>query len=108
MRPLKRNQQTIYYKNYAGKVANAYGELTDSYGATQEARAFVSYPNTDVSRDTEGMRLDYDRVLIAENIDVNEQTAFYIDVSPDTSDYDYIAVRVMKSFNHLRVYLKRA
>ncbi len=113
MRTLKRNQQTIYYSNYTGKVKNLLGEMMDSYTEPIKAKANVSVPLSDASRGVEGTVPSYDKVLIADrNLPVDINTIFYIDKTPEyfhgqVLHYDYIATRVQKSLNHIRIELTR-
>ena len=110
MRCLKRNKQTVYYKNLinAEQSADAQGiyngGINISYGEYQEIQLNVGRPLFEVIIKGYGIDYNYDRVLVTNDINlaVNEATIFKIE------DTEYRVVSISKTINTLQIRLKQS
>ena len=111
---LKRNKQTIYYRLYTAETpildAGGYdsGEVTNGYGDPVAISVNVSPARGSVSVEKFGNELNYDRVIVTDDMScpISEGAILYVDV-PTTGPHDYIVKRVAKSLNCISIAIAR-
>lgn len=119
MRTLKRNKQVFYSAHFVDKEMIT---ETDEYGnvsETGEWRITRTWPvkhygnispakGVNTTQDF-GINIDYDLVIVMDNIDCpfTESDVFWIDVEPETENYNYVATRIAKSINSFSIAVKR-
>lgn len=114
MRCLERNKSEFYYSLLLGKEPikdeNGYetGEYTLKYSLPIKYRASVSSSKGVAQVEQFGNSLDYDKVIIIDDINcpIDEHSVLCIDCKPDYDDegnllYDYIVKKVAKSINNI-------
>lgn len=119
MRALRRNKRLIYYCLYAGKVAvvdsdgNETGEQAISYGVPVELYANVSPATGTNDVEQFGNDLDYDKVIVTDDINcpIDEHSVLIVDDEPVYEDgnvnFDYIVRRVAKSLNSVSIAISK-
>ena len=119
MKCLKRNKSAFWYSLYkeeAMKTDNGYytGEVGITYTDPVRAEANISVPSGNVFVDRFGNSIDYDKVIVTDDIDIPiaEDSILFIDRDPekDTSGnwiYDYVVKRVAKSLNSVSIYVSK-
>lgn len=108
MRDLKRNQQTVYFKNYIETVElrdewdNLSGETEQIYGELQHVEISVSGNKGTTENQTFGVELDYDKTLSTADVDcpINEFSILWIDADTD-GPHNYIVVQRSKTINQV-------
>ncbi len=114
MRCLERNKTEFYYSLLQGKEPlkdeNGYdtGEYKLVYTLPIKMRASVSSSKGEAQVEQFGNALDYDKVIITDDIacPLDEHSVLCIDCTPDYDDegnliYDYIVKKVAKSINSI-------
>lgn len=114
MRCLERNKTEFYYSLLQGKEPlkdeNGYdtGEYTLVYTLPIKMRASVSSSKGEVQVEQFGNALDYDKVIITDDIacPLDEHSVLCIDCMPDYDNegnliYDYIVKKVARSINSI-------
>ena len=112
MRCFERNKTEFYYSLLQGKEPlkdeNGYdtGEYTLVYTLPIKMRASVSSSKGEAQVEQFGNALDYDKVIITDDIacPLDEHSVLCIDCKPDYDDegnliYDYIVKKVARSIN---------
>lgn len=119
MRALRRNKQLIFYCLYAGKVpvvdadGNETGEQEITYGVPVEMYCNVSPATGTNDVEQFGNDLDYDKVIVTDDIDcpIDETSVLVVDDVPvyenGTVNYDYIVRRVAKSLNSVSIAISK-
>ena len=114
MQLLRRNQQTISYKNYMGETALATdsdgyftGERTETYSDIKTLRAYITANRGNAEEEMFGTSLDYDNVIYADlSCDIDEYSLLWVHASTDSQN-DYIVRRVATSLNHKAIAIKK-
>lgn len=114
MRCLKRNQSTIYHAEYASKTAvtdtDNYetGEVAVTYSSPASAAMYVTSAKGASDVEIFGANLDYDRVLITDDLScpITETSHIWVDTIPPAG-HDYIVKRVSKSLNSVSIAIKK-
>lgn len=119
MRCLESNKSDLWYSNYLGETANTEngyetGEKTISYSEPVHVRANVSPPSGRVFVDKFGNSIDYDKVVVTDDVDIpiTESSIFFIDVTPAQNtygdwNYDYVVKKIAPSINSVTIALSR-
>ena len=117
MRVLERNKQTIYYATYVSETANTEsgyetGENTITYSTPVAIRVNVSPARGRVNVELFGDSLDYDRVVVTDDLTcpISETSVLWVDSVPDQNGkvpYDYIVRKVAKSLNSISYAISR-
>lgn len=115
MRNLRRNQFTVWFKNYLGEeeITDQYGNSTGSYlplyGELQSARLCVS-PNKG-SSDVEqfGTLLDYDRTMTTADVScpINENSVLWLDGADTNGPYNFIVKKRAPWKNSIQFAIKQ-
>lgn len=111
MRCLVRNKRKFYYALYQGRTEimdGTYetGEYENSYSTPVECFANIS-PATGNSRIEQfGNDLQYDKVIVMEDTDMDENSVLWVDVTPPSS-FDYIVKRIAKSLNSVSIAISK-
>ena len=114
MRNLKRNQQTIYYRNYESyddefdEYGNLTGSLVKKYGEIKECKISVSGNKGSADNQMFGINLDYDRTMSTSdmNCDIDEFTILWVDTSTD-KPHDYEVVKRSPTLNQIVFAIKK-
>ena len=118
MRCLKRNKQTVYYAIFAEETAQydtegyESGENEVSYSDPVAIKVNVSPARGRVNVEMFGDSLDYDRVIVTDDIacPITETSVLWVDSVPDKNGdvpYDYIVRKVAKSLNSISYAISR-
>lgn len=122
MRCLRRNQRSIWFATFreGEPIIDAYGNDTGQhrieYSKPIPLRANISPATGEVLLRQFGNTLDYDEVLVIEDLDtkLDESSVLWIDVKPvlnrdgtTATPYDHIVKRVSRSLNHVTVAVKK-
>lgn len=108
MRNLKRNQQTVYFKNLIDSedIRDDYGNLTGtttrSYGELQSCEISVSGNKGTTENQSFGVQLDYDMTLSTADMKcaINEFSILWID-RLTTEPHNYIVKKKSKTLNQI-------
>lgn len=110
MRILERNKQSFYYSIYQGdsEIRDEYGNPLPKYSEAVPHRASISAAKGYAETELFGTALEYDRVIITDDMDcpIDEQSILFVDIKPKFDDFkkplgDYIVKRVARSLNNI-------
>lgn len=118
---LKRNRQTIYYRNYSGMTAIKVtgtnietGEYKKSYGALQSVKAYVKSAIGNNAAEPFGDFTDKQRTVYLKDTDINEYSLLWvgIDPAPDlqgepTVPHNFTVSGVAQGLNHVRISIRK-
>lgn len=115
MRNLKRNQQTVYYKNYEDSEDkyDEYGNLTGSvnkvYGDLKSCKISVSGSRGNTDNKMFGVNLDYDRTMSTADMscDIDEFSILWIDRTDTDKPHDYKVVKRSVTLNQIVFAIKQ-
>jgi len=113
MQTLKRNQQTIKYKNWVSETAitdsdgNETGEYTQAYSNIVVQRAYVTPSQGIVDEKMFGEDVKYDKVIIVDKTTINEQSILWVDDLDETHEHDYQVKKIAKSLNSYAIAIKK-
>ena len=115
MRCLERNKSGFWYANYVGKTdPRGDGEKTISYTQPKYVRANLSPSTGRVFVDRFGNAIDYDKVIVTDNIHlpITESSILFIDVDPEQDqygnwNYDYVVRKIATSLNSMTIAISR-
>lgn len=119
MKCLERNKIDFYYALYNGRKraldddGKPTGEWYTDYKTPRPIRASVSAARGDTSIEQFGAAVDYDRVIVTDdmNCPIDEHSVICLDVPVSYSGeqliYDYIVRRVAKSLNSVSIAISR-
>lgn len=116
MRLMHINKKNIWYATYEGLGEpildeNGFetGEREILYSTPEEFAMNVSVPEGTAWAAVFGTFADYDRVIVTDWIDcpVDENSIFWVDVTPDDGPHDYVVRRVAKYLNHIAYAVKK-
>ena len=112
MRALERNKTSFYYALYLGKEenvdadGNATGTYTILYSNPVECRGNISASSGSVQVEQFGNDLQYDRVIVLDNVNVpiDENSVLWVDKEVEHDKYgnpmfDYVVKKVARSLN---------
>ena len=112
MRTLVRNQTPFSYALFVKSepIIDEYGNETSEqrliYGEPVSAKANISAAKGETETMSFGESLDYDRVLVMKNTEINEFSALWLE-RPPTMPHDYVVVRVARSLNSVAIAVKK-
>ena len=119
MKCMGRNRISFYYALYNGRKrvldddGKATGEWYVDYKTPVLMRASVSAAKGDTQTEQFGNSLEYDRVIVTDNMKcpIDEHSVLCIDVPVSYSGeqlvYDYVVKRVAKSLNSISIAISR-
>ncbi len=117
MRLLKRNTQTVQYRNWLTNQPvfdeDGYqtGEYESSYSDPIELICNISPANGSTQREIFGNISTYHKILVTDKIDcdIDEQTIFYIEKKYENEMVrnDYVVAGIAKSLNVLSIALRK-
>lgn len=108
MRILERNKQRFFYSLFEGDlpVRDYNGNPLPKYSEAISFRASISAAKGNVETEQFGTNLDYDRVMITDDMrcPIDEQTILFLDKDPEFDEQgkplgDYFVKRVARSLN---------
>lgn len=114
MKTLFRNLTTFYYANVAGETAlrDSQGYLTGEYAITYTnpiaVKGNVSASMGAVYESPTGLTAGYDKVIVCDQPDlpIEDSSVLWVEVGTD-QQYDYVVSRIRRSFNSIRIGIKR-
>jgi hypothetical protein len=110
MRVLERNKQTFYYSLFEGEseVRDYNGNPLPKYSEAFPCRANISAARGYAENEQFGNNLDYDRVIITDDMKcpITEESVLFVDILPDFNDDgkplgDYYVKAVARSLNNI-------
>ena len=120
MRNLERNKRRFYYALYKGCVClkdeygNLTGEVKTEYSDPVSAEGNISAAAGAAQTEQFGTLLSYDKVIIIDDMEcpIDENSILFIDSAPaydsdNNPGYDYVVIRVSKSFNCISYAISR-
>lgn len=123
MKLMHRNLQPFWYclrKNESVPITDSDGYETGEWNVLYEnpvaMQASISPAEGRIYSEEYGLREDYDKVLIIEDVDcpIKEDSVLYIDTEPildehgaATNAYDYIVQRIAPALNHFKVIARK-
>lgn len=113
MQMLKRNQQTIKYKNWVSESAivddegNETGEKQQTYSSIVVQKAYVTPSQGIVDEKMFGEDVKYDKVILVDKTTINEQSILWVDDLNETHEHDYQVKKIAKSLNSYAIAIKK-
>lgn len=120
MRCLLRNKISFCYSLFVDKIpiadefGNETGEYAIQYGEPVKMTANVSAASGAAQSEQFGTSLQYDKVIVTDDMDclIDENSVLFVDVEPSYRDdgspiYDYIVKRVAKSLNSISYAIRK-
>lgn len=111
MKCLARNKRTFYYALYEGLEpildanGNETGKSTPKYSERVMARGNISAAKGNAETEQFGISLQYDKVIIMEDSQIDENSVLYIDNFD--GEYDYIVKKVARSLNSVSIAVRK-
>lgn len=120
MRLMARNGRTIYYQLLDSQTPMDDGEWKTgedqySYKSPVAIEATVSPAEGSASRTAYGTSLNYDRMILIDDMDcpIEETSLIWLETVPEYHDgqlvnkADYMVVRIAKALNHIKVVARK-
>ena len=110
MRAIKRNMRTFHYSLLEGDsdVRDYNGNYLPKYSEAIPMKANISAAYGSAEVEQFGTNLDYDRVIVTDDVScpIDEQSVLFVDVEPSFDDQgkplgDYMVMRVARSLNSI-------
>ena len=113
MRMLERNKSLFYYAKFLGleKVLDENGKFIGDYKKTysEPVRRYANIPPArgEATVKMFGLDVNYDKVLVAKDIHLDEESVLWVDNLDIEKPHDYIVKKVARSMNSMQVAIQK-